>query len=371
MKNVFVRVISFLCVMAMIVCSFAGCSESLEDFDGDLRGRFDFDLTDYVKPGKYKGLSVYVGSDEPTEAQIKAQVLRQMGYYCDYVRLEEGTAELQDIAEVKYQGYYKGEEIAGFTDGRDDGYSMLLGAEMLFEGFDSYVVGMKIGEKKTVSVKLPDPCMEYAFYAGETIEIEMELVGIRDLTFPEYNDAFVQEYGGAHNVDEFESGIITQLKTYKSNHIEDYVLTRIYKMLGENFKIKKIPEKECQELYDSSIKGIKEEAEKKERTYEEHAIKLGYESVAELEADVKKWAEEQTSTLMILYYIGRKEKIALSNAEFDERATVMAQENGLSTPAEYIAFMAYYGYSEYDVREQIWIQMIEEMLLEETTQKND
>ena len=60
MKKHILRIAAAALVAAMAVTSLASCK--MKAFDGDLREHYDYDdLTEYIKPGKYKGLKVYTG----------------------------------------------------------------------------------------------------------------------------------------------------------------------------------------------------------------------------------------------------------------------------------------------------------------------
>lgn len=378
MKNIIKRTLILVLASLMLFSSITACGPAaLEEFTGDLRGRYDYDLNEYLEVGDYSGLSVYIGSTEPTKKEIDARILENRVLYTATLKSWESVGEgvgakMYDIVDVRYQGYIDGEKLSDIAHSpyKEEGYSITLGSDMILDGVDEQLIGMKIGEKKTITVTVPDPCYKYPYYIGKTITIEAEVTNIRAAELAPY-DAEFAEYFGSHSIEAYESQVITELKRQRTEKLRDYVLDRVMSNILENFTVKKYPEKELKEIIDSFNETNKEAAAKESVSVEEYIKEKFDISEKQYNEDLEEYANDLLHHNMVMYYIARKEQIALTSAAFDEKATALAQENELSTPAEYVSYMAAQGYSEYDVREMIWFDMVYDFVYENTTQTTD
>ncbi|MBE6709409.1 MAG: hypothetical protein E7578_09240 [Ruminococcaceae bacterium] len=379
MKNRMLRILSFAFAAVMLLSLMTACSDkTLEEFEGDVRYRYDYNLYDYIKPGDYKGLSVNIGSEDPTKREIEARILEYRVLYTATVKewnsVGEGVpAKKGDIVDVRYQGYLDGEKLSDVAHSpyKEEGYSMTLGSDLVIEGMDEKLIGMKIGEKKTIEVKVPDPCFKYPYYVGKTLKIDVEITNIRAAELEPYDEAFANYYG-ADTIDGFESNVVMELKRNRSNEIRDYVLDRAMREVLDNFETVKYPEKELDYVIESLKESDKEAAKDKEYdSVDEYITKELGVSVDEYNKELEEYAKDVVHMEMTLYFIARKEQIALTNAAFDEKATILAQENGMTTPSEYVSYMAASGWSEEAVRENIWFELVYDFMYENITQTTE
>ncbi|MBQ7828423.1 MAG: FKBP-type peptidyl-prolyl cis-trans isomerase, partial [Clostridia bacterium] len=369
-----IRAVALALAGVMAAASLVSCSGDMKSFDGDLRDRYDYNLKEYLKEGDYKGLKIKVGSDTISKEELDREIMQYNVLYTttvegvEWTRVGEGVpVERGNIAEVKYQGYLDGEPMTDLVHYKEEGYSMSIGSENLIPGIDQHIIGMTVGEKKTVEITVPDPCYEYPQYVGKTLTFDLELAGLRVTELQPYGEDLFNYYS-SHNADEFEANLISEIKRIRSDKLEDYVITRVMSTVMETFKVKKYPEKELEEVKESVRAADEAAAEEAGVTFEEY-IKTEYEVTSEeYDSELELYAQKLVFTEMVMYYIARKEQIALTSAAFDEKATELAEEVGLSTPAEYVNYMASYGYSEYAVREAVWGELVYDFLYDNAVQ---
>lgn len=465
----------------MSACVFAGCKTKeqkpavFEEYTGDFRDRYDYDLNEYLEVGEYKGLEVNINAGAPTEQEVNSQILNyrilytatitvvkeigegipsESGFIADvkyqgyldgkaienlvnskadgdtvelgkngiidgadehiigmtlgekktitvdvpevclkYPELqgktitvdveivglrkneskwqdagEGATAQMNDIVDIKYQGYLDGKPLNDIVNSKKEGYSAALGAEGVLPGVDEQIVGMKVGDKKTISVTVPDPCFNYPYYVGKTIDIDVEVVGIRRAELEPYDEKLF-DYYGCTDEKSFEDQAVGELRRVRTEKLEDYVLDRVMYMAVENFKVKKYPEKELEEVRVGTIESVKAKAESRSVSYEDYVRDTMGMTVEEYEKSIEEYAKDVVKHEMVMYYIARAEKIALTNAAFDEKAEMLAQEYDLSTPAEYVSYMMANGYSESGVREQVWFELTYDFMYKNTVTK--
>lgn len=374
MKKTVIRAVTLALAGIIAAASLVSCSGDMKAFEGDLRERYDYNLKEYLKAGDYKGLKIKVGSDTISKEEIDREIMKYNVLYTttvegvEWTRVGEGVpAEAGNIAEVKYQGYLDDNPMNDLVHYKEEGFSMSLGAENLIPGIDEHIIGMTVGEKKTVEITVPDPCYDYPHYVGKTLKFELELAGLRVTELEPYGDGLFNYYS-SHNADEFEANIISEIKRVRADKLEDYVVTRVMRTVMDTFEVKKYPEKELEEIK-KSVRAADEAAAKEAGVTFEEYIKTEYEITSEkYDTELDEYAHELVFSEMVMYYIARNEQIALTSAAFDEKATELAEELGLTTPAEYMSYMASSGYTEYAVRELIWGELVYDFIYANTEQ---
>ena len=378
MKNTMKRILCFILAALMMSFAAACAGEEFEEFDGDVRYRYDYNLYDYIDEGDYKGLEVNIGSEDPTKREIDARILEYRVLYTATVKEWESVGEgvpakMGDIVDVRYQGYLDGEKLADVAHSpyKEEGFSMTLGSDLVIAGMDEQIVGMEIGDKKTIELKVPDPCFDYPYYVGKTLKIDLEVTNIRAAELEPYDTEFANYYG-SDSIDGFESYVVSELKRVRSEELRDYVLDRVMKQVLDNFETVKYPEKELDDVIKSLKESDKQKAEEKEYASVDDYItkELGM-SVDDYNKELEAYAKDLVHMEMVLYFIARKEQIALTNAAFDEKATARAQENEMSTPAEYMSYMVASGWTEEAVREDIWFELVYDFMYENTVQTTE
>ncbi len=373
MKKIAFRFVSLAVSALMLISSLSSCTDTMEPFEGDLRDRYDYNLKEYVEVGEYKGLKIKIGSDNISQREIQARIMDLTVLYTatttpEWTRLGEGAvAEKGHIAEVKFQGYIDDEPMSDLVHSKEEGLSMALGADRILPGVDEQIIGMKIGEKKTVEITVPDPCYKYPNYVGKTIKFELELAGIRAAELEPYGEGLF-EYNGCSTADQFEAQVISEIKRIRNEQLEDYVITRAVEMIFDEVEVKKYPEKELNEVITSTREADVAAAKEASVTFEEYISSEYGMTSEEYDEYVDEYAHEAVKSEMVTYYIARNEKIALTNAAFDEKATELAEENGLMTPGEFVDYMGAMGYSEFAVRELVWTEMVKDFIMENVEQ---
>lgn len=369
------RILCFVLAALMMSFATACANDEFEEFEGDIRYRYDYNLYDYIDEGEYKGLEVNIGSKDPTKREIDARILEYRVLYTATVKewksVGEGVpAKMGDIVDVRYQGYLDGEKLADVAHSpyKEEGYSMTLGSDLVIEGMDEQIVGMKIGDKKTIELKVPDPCFDYPYYVGKTLKVDLEVTNIRAAELEPYDTEFANYYG-SDSIDGFESYVVSEIKRVRSEELRDYVLDRVMRQVLDNFETVKYPEKELNDVIKSLKEADKEKAkEKKYDSVDDYITKEIGMSVDEYNKELEAYAKDLVHMEMVLCFIARKEKIALTNAVFDEKTIARAQENDMSTPAEYMSYMIASGWTEEAVREDIWFELVYDFMYENTTQ---
>lgn len=385
----------------MLLCTvLTSCAQA--KFDGDLRVRYDYNLKEYLKAGKYKGISVYIGDTNVTEKEVENSVNRNMVFGCDWNEITDRPCQNGDIIGISFQAYLAGDGdksdriiysmSRGFINGEPmenlEGSSKVLsvvcGTDELFPGFDEQTVGkMKVGDRMTLTCTLPEPCWDYPEYAGEQLEFDVICTYINEMIYPEDKDAHADELGYG-NMESFKSSTASNLQRLRNEHLKDYVTTRLWKQINKNFSVKKYPEKELEETKKSLLAQVQANADKKETELSVYVKNTYGVDMDAFNVRIEKQAKELVKDDMIVYYIARDQKFAITDTVYNEKGLEIAQENEFAELDQYLKFRAYsMGFasnegeltdeviekSKNSLKEEILTRMVDEFVYGETEQK--
>ena len=125
--------------------------------------------------------------------------------------LEDRPTQEKDWVEIDLLGTIKdtGEPL---KEGTVEDFLLELGSEDLIPGFEDGLLGMKVGDEKTLDLNLPEDYFQTEI-AGKAVEFLVTLNSINKKNFPELNDAFAKEVADVETLKELEDQIKERLET--------------------------------------------------------------------------------------------------------------------------------------------------------------
>lgn len=165
----------------------------------------------------------------PPVAATADEIQRTVDFYRNqraaYNKIEDRAAQKGDFVQVSYEGKVDGVAINDLVEkpamyGKQDGTweeagnTNVPGVKSIVEG----VVGMKVGEKKTVEEVFAADFAE-AKLAGKTAVYEVELKEIREKKLPEVDEAFLKDLG-YKSEEEFRERLEKDITAEKTQHNE-------------------------------------------------------------------------------------------------------------------------------------------------------
>lgn len=106
--------------------------------------------------------------------------------------LVDRPARNEDKVEVNFEVKRDNIVIEG---GKGDKYPLVLGKGSMIPGFEEQIVGLKAGDKKTFSLKFPEPYMQESL-AGKEAQFDVEVLGVYERTLPEKTDEWAKMMSG-------------------------------------------------------------------------------------------------------------------------------------------------------------------------------
>ncbi len=187
-----------------------------------------FDIRPEVKLTKWEGLEVErekLVLDEKRIQQVLDNVRNSKAQLVDV--LDQRPAQLGDTAVFDFDGFVDGQPLENGA-GRDQ--QLELGSKQFIEGYEEGIVGMKVGENRTLNLKFPDPYHSAAL-AGKPVEFKVTLKGLKKKELPEITDELLKEIGANQTLAEFKKTVADDIEQTEKKRIDDAFKNRLLKKL--------------------------------------------------------------------------------------------------------------------------------------------
>ena len=189
-----------------------------------------FDVRPEVNLKTWEGLEVEKEKfvlDQKKVDQVLTNIQNSKVSYADV--LEDRAAALGDISIIDFDGFVDGKPL---DNGAGREQQLELGSKQFIEGYEEGIVGMKVGETRTLNLKFPSP-YHSADLEGKPVEFKVTLKGLKKKVLPELNDELLKTIGANQSVEEFKQTIVADVEQSDKKRIEDNFKNRLLKKLVE------------------------------------------------------------------------------------------------------------------------------------------
>lgn len=194
---------------------------------------------EYITLGDYSQFNVTLTiSSEITDADVKEYIDGQLEAHSTLREVTDRVCQNGDTINIDFVGTLDG---VAFDGGTAKGSETVLGSGGFIPGFEEGIVGMAIGETKTVDATFPEDYMSEEL-AGKTAQFAITLNSIEETVIPEYNDAFVRENFDMATLPEFEAYVREVLREERDAEILGEKQAGILTQLVDGATVIKYPE---------------------------------------------------------------------------------------------------------------------------------
>lgn len=219
------------------------------DVKGIDESHVEFEFTIITKPevklGSYKKLGVKKETPKVEESEIEAELARMQSRFAEIVVKESGAVDEGDIAVIDFEGFVDG---VAFEGGKGTDYPLEIGSNTFIPGFESQLVGVKLGESKDVNVKFPEDYVENL--KGKDAVFKVTVKEIKARVLPEMNEEFFKDlgYDDVKTQKELEAKIESHLMEHKNEEVENKYIDELI-----NAGIEKMTVEINEEIIDEEI----------------------------------------------------------------------------------------------------------------------
>lgn len=345
------RTMGGLLTAAALLGALSSCGGGNDDL---LTYRYDYDLSQYLELGEYDGLDAQAYTIDISDEKVQGEVYATLSYYSRTTAVTERGAQSGDVVVLDYVAVCEGTELENETN-----VELTLGAGSMAAEIENAVEGRYAGDKFSLDVVL-DESYESAEYVGKTARFDVTVQQVYEIELPVYSDAFVQGYLGYDSIEAYEAAVREQLYEYYNKSLTEYIVSQTWTQVVENSTVLEYPAKELNDLYDQIVSSNKSYAEMYGINFPSYvSVYFGM-----TEDEFYDWAVEQAKSTvkeeMICYAIARAENIALTEKEYEERATEYAVNDYELTSLE--AFEALYDKAT--IRQTLMYDKVRELVAE-------
>lgn len=188
----------------------------------------EFEVRPEVKLNKYEGLPVLKEKLEIPADRIDSVLENIRTGQAETVTVfEDRSLRDGDVAVVDFTGIVNG---APLPNGSAQGHELEIGTNQFIEGFEQGLVGMKIGESRTLNLKFPEGYHE-ASLSGAPVTFETKLTGMKKKVLPELNDELAKKVGDFKSLEELKTRIREDIEQSEEKRINEEMKNRVVKSL--------------------------------------------------------------------------------------------------------------------------------------------
>ena len=282
------------------------------------------DIAPELKLKKSKGLSVEIKKNKFDPKSIDEALEKSRNQLANIIPVNNRPAKLGDIAVVSFKGIYKDskKEIDG---GSSDSMDLELEKNKMIPGFVEGIVGMKIDDNKTLTLRFPEDYSHEDSRGKEAI-FEVILKDLKEKELPELNDDFAKQSGNKDSLKELKKDIEKQLKENFDNTQKNIKVEALMDALSKELDAE-IPKA----MIDIEVRNnIEETAQRFAQQGMDIKSTFTPELVKSLAESTRPQAEKNVQRNLALKALSEREKITVEDEEIDQKMKEYEDESSKS-----------------------------------------
>ena len=271
------------------------------------------DIAPELKLKKSKGLSVEIKKSKFDPKSIDEALEKSRNQLANIIPVNNRPAKLGDIAVVSFKGIYKDskKEIDG---GSSDSMDLELEKNKMIPGFVEGIVGMKIDDNKTLTLRFPEDYSHEDSRGKEAI-FEVILKDLKEKELPELNDDFAKQSGNKDSLKELKKDIEKQLKENFDKTQKNIKVEALMDALSKELDAE-IPKA----MIDIEVRNnIEETAQRFAQQGMDIKSTFTPELVKSLAESTRPQAEKNVQRNLALKALSEREKITVEDEEIDQK----------------------------------------------------
>lgn len=297
-----------------------------------------------VKLGKYKDLGIKKETVKVTKNEIEEEVARLASRFAEIVVKENGKVEEGNTAVIDFEGYVDGEKLDGGTGAN---YPLEIGSHTFIPGFEEGVVGMEVGETKSLDLTFPE---EYTKeLAGKAVKFDVTVREIKERVLPELNEDFYADLGfeNVKTEEEFNKEIKKVLEERKNGEAKDKYIDEVLEAAAKNMKVelnKEIIDDEVHRM----LNQFGQQLQMQGISLDQYLQFTGA-THEDMHKQMEPEAEKRVKYRYLIEEVADAEKIEINDADAEAEAEKMAAEYGVDK----VEFLSHFGgldVVKYDMR---------------------
>ena len=275
---------------------------------------------DNITIKKYKGLEI-AKQDIPdvTDADVEASIESTLDAYATYKDIKKRPVQEGDIITLDYSGKADGKK---FERGTAKDQELTIGSGQFIPGFEEAIIGHKKGETFDIDVTCPEEYPRKPDLAGKPAVFTITIDAIKEKVLPELTMDLIKEIGSdAESIEAYKAQVKKDIEKSNKESAENAKEQEIWTALLENCEVKEYPADMYNEIESNINAQFSYMASMYSQSVEE--IVQAYYGIS-LDEMIKKLVTQR----MAISLIAEKEKLTVSDKEYEKEATELATQYG-------------------------------------------
>ncbi|SHN50491.1 trigger factor [Butyrivibrio hungatei DSM 14810] len=273
-----------------------------------------------VKLGKYKGVEAPKMDIDVTDADVDAEIDKQRNTNARTVEVTDRAVKDGDIVTLDFEGFVDGKAFQG---GKGTDYPLTIGSGAFIPGFEEQLVGFEIGKEGDVNVTFPEDYQADEL-AGKAATFKCTIKAIKAKELPELNDEFASDVSDFDTLAEYKEDVKNKLVERKTNEEKAKREDLVVKAVIEDSDME-LPEAMVETQARQIVNDFAQRLQMQGMSMDQYLQYTGN-TVDKMLEQVKPQAVERIQARLVLEAVAEKEKITVSDEEFEEELKKMAEQ---------------------------------------------
>jgi len=298
--------------------------EKYENKEGTVEVVFVIPVLPAITLGEYKGVEVEKETLDITDEKVNAEIERLKEGAAKLKEVEaDATAELNDVANIDFEGFIDGEAFEG---GKAEGFDLTLGSHSFIDNFEDQIVGHKKGDEFDVTVMFPE---NYGAenLAGKPAIFKVKVNSIKRKEEAELNDDLAKELG-YDSLEDLKVKTRESLTKREETRINNEFKGKVVEAVVANTNVE-VPAELTNREVEYQINRFAQQLQMQGISLEQYFQMTG-QTLDKMREESREMAEKSVKTELVLSEITKAENIEVSddevNAEIDKMATMYGMD---------------------------------------------
>lgn len=265
-----------------------------------------------IKLANYKGIEVKKHELKVEEKEIDNALNYLQKSRAKIITINQ-SAQKGNRIEIDFEVRSGGVQI---ENGSSKNHPLILGEGHFLPGFEDQLGGMKAGEEKEFSLKVPADWSDKRI-ADKSLDFKVKMNIVQERQLPEINDEFAKSMGKFDNLSAFKENVKQGLMQEKEMMEKQRMRIEIIEKVAEDSKIE-APEVLVERELENMVNEFKMNVDQFGMDFETYLTQIKA-TAEELKKGWKEQAEKRVKIGLCLKAIADKEKIVSTTQEIEER----------------------------------------------------
>jgi trigger factor len=282
----------------------------------DLAYSVSMEILPKIALADFKGIEIDKLSADVSDAEVDEALGKIAEQNRPFTAKGEGAAaEKGDKVTVSFVGSIDGTPFEG---GTGDDVAVEIGSNTFIPGFEDQLVGIKVGESRTIKATFPEGYMK-ADLAGKEASFETTAKGIDAPGQVEMNDEFAKQLG-LESLAKLKDAIRDRIAREHANASRQKLKRALLDALDERHKFD-LPPTLLEEEFNNVWKTVEDDLKAQGKTFADEGAKE-----EDVRADYRKIAERRVRLGLVIAEIGEKNSIKVTDDEVTRAVVERARQ---------------------------------------------